>query len=473
LRSLAERLLEPVIERRVSLRVRALDDASDRPLYRDSNPRDRRPGDRLEVLAQALEAWRLNPLARRIIELTSQYVVGGGLSIECEHEPTHRFLQEWWDHRLNRMPTRVFEWCEELSRSGELFILLSTDAAGMSYVRAVPAADIQEVETTGNDVEQEVRIWERPSSLGVEAGNLLEGRCWKVYSERDDLPLEDGSFETCALHYAINRPVGGVHGESDLAPLLKWLSRYSAWLEDRARLNRYRNTFLFWVKARFTGGEERLRRQAELNANPPNPGSILVTDESESWSVLSPNLASFEAAEDGLSMKKMISAGAGIPLHFIAEPESATRTTAEAAGGPTYRRYQQRQLYFLWMIEDLIKAVLRRRKLVDRRINLAAQVRISGSDISARDNASLAAAASTTIGSFLALREQELIDDAELLRMAYRFAGEVVDVEDLLQRGQAAGPLKHPEASGVRKVAGRPDGLKIDPISGEAVNSVQ
>jgi hypothetical protein len=28
----------------------------------------------------------------------------------------------------------------------------------------------------------------------------------------------------------------------------------------------------------------------------------------------------------------MIAAGAGIPMHFLAEPEGATRTTAEAAG---------------------------------------------------------------------------------------------------------------------------------------------
>ena len=34
---------------------------------------------------QALEAWRVNPLARRIVGLTSQYVVGGGISFNCAH----------------------------------------------------------------------------------------------------------------------------------------------------------------------------------------------------------------------------------------------------------------------------------------------------------------------------------------------------------------------------------------------------
>jgi hypothetical protein len=40
------------------------------------NERDRWDADREEVLRQALDAWRINPLARRIVGLTTQYVVG-------------------------------------------------------------------------------------------------------------------------------------------------------------------------------------------------------------------------------------------------------------------------------------------------------------------------------------------------------------------------------------------------------------
>ena len=47
--------------------------------------RDRLPYDQQTILQLALEAWRSNPLARRIVELTSQYVVGGGIRISCGH----------------------------------------------------------------------------------------------------------------------------------------------------------------------------------------------------------------------------------------------------------------------------------------------------------------------------------------------------------------------------------------------------
>lgn len=136
----------------------------------------------------------------------------------------------------------------------------------------------------------------------------------------------------------------------------------------------------------------------------------------------------------------MIAAGAGIPLHFLAEPENSTRTTAEAAGGPTFRHFEQRQRQFLWFIGEVLRAACYRRALVDSHLSRKPVIEITGGDISARDNVALAMAASSISGVLGELRERSLIDDAELLRLAYRFFGETVDVEAMLARGQSAPP---------------------------------
>lgn len=413
----------------------------------DGGPRDRLAPDRQTLLEQAMEAWRLNPLGRRLIELTTQYVVGSGVSLRCKHPPTARFLQSFWDHPLNRMAVRVCEWCDELSRSGNLFILLSTDPAGMSYVRAVPASDIAEIQHRPNDIEQETAYLPRATH------EQPQPQPWPAYDAASDAPGADGGFPAAMLHYAVNRPAGALWGEPDLAPVLRWLSRYANWLEDRARLNRFRTAFLYVVKARFASESERLSRQQKLNAAPPSPGSILVTDESESWEVIHPRLESDEANADGLALKKMIAAGAGLPLHFLAEPESETRTTAEAAGGPTYRRFEQRQAYFLWLLGDLLRAVLNRRALAERgaagrgRVDPQAPVEVHGADLSSRDNLQLGLAARHMIGVLAQLRDRGLIDDAEMLRLAYRFFGEVADVNDLLARGRAESGSDEPAPS--------------------------
>lgn len=402
----------------------------------DGNPRDRLTPDQQTLLKQSLEAWRLNPLARRLIELTTQYVVGSGVSLHCKHPPTARFLESFWNHPLNRMAVRVCEWCNELSLSGNLFVLLSTDPSGMSYVRAVPASDIAEIQHRPNDVEQALAFLPRATL------EQPQPQPWPAYDVNNDFCNSDGSLPAVMLHYTVNRPTGALWGEPDLGPVLRWLSRYANWLEDRARLNRFRTAFLYVVKARFTSESERLARQQKLNAAPPSPGSILVTDESESWEVINPRLESDEANADGLALKKMIAAGAGLPLHFLAEPESATRTTAEAAGGPTYRRFEQRQAHFLWLLTDVLRVVLNRRALTERgqnirgRVDPKAQIEVHGADLSSRDNLQLGLAARHMIGVLAQLRDRELIDDAEMLRLAYRFFGEVADVNDLLARGK-------------------------------------
>ena len=422
-----------------------------RPL--SQSERDRYTYDRADILEQSLTAWRINPLARRIVELTSQYVVGGGLTINCKNAPASKFFDQFWNHRLNRMPVRVSEMCDELTRTGNLFVILTTDAAGMSYVRLMPASHIEEITSKPNDIEQPLYF-----KLKADLENLSPDPI-PAYDPNNDDPSK-----AVILQYAINRPAGAQWGEPDLAPLLVWLSRYSNWLQDRARLNRYRNAFLYIVQAKFASEAQRVQRQNALNANPPKPGSILVADDTESWKVIHPRLDSSNAEKDGLALKKMIAAGAGIPLHFLAEPESATRTTADAAGGPTFRRFEQRQQYFLWMIEDILRVILTRRAMVDGKINKQIDLAVTGADISSRDNLSLSQAAYYMIEVLANLRDRSLVSNDEFLRVIYRFFGETVDADEMLK--QAKKDQSNDQGKDLSPKAGRdgvPDKKVISP----------
>jgi len=421
----------------------------------DETDRDRLQYDRAEILDQCLTAWRENPLARRIVELTSQYVVGGGFDLKCKDDQTKAFIDQFWKHRLNRMEARVIEMCDELTRTGNLFILISTDASGMSYLRILPAANVDRIEASPNDIEQ-------PLSFITKAGQNFEPQTYSAYDPLTDTRAEDGKLPLVVLHYAINRPAGAQWGESDLAPVLVWLRRYSAWLEDRVRLNRFRNAFLYVVKGQFTSEAARKARQNELAANPPSPGSILVTDESESWSVLSPKLEATDAMQDGLALKKLIAASVGLPMHFLAEPEGATRTTAEAAGGPTYRRFEQRQQFFLWLLKDLLQVLIARRAVIDSSLHPADPVEVRGADISARDNVAHSVSGVNILNMLERLYDMGFIDGRELLRISYRFVGESADIDDLITRGSGkdnrrnTDPLRTTRADSVSTDTGEP-----------------
>src|SRR4051812_14576664 len=102
------RLFSAEVSRRTQLAIAALDDARDAVITgQRARERDRFTFDREDVLRDALEAWRTNPLARRIVSLTTQYVIGEGVRIESKHPATAHFLAEWWAHRLNHMAVRA------------------------------------------------------------------------------------------------------------------------------------------------------------------------------------------------------------------------------------------------------------------------------------------------------------------------------------------------------------------------------
>lgn len=386
--------------------------------------RDRSQGNFYNVIEASLQAWRENPLARRIVNLTTQYVIGEGLTIECDDEKALTVMKDFWNDPLNRMDIRVAEWCDELTRTGNLFVLISSGIDGKSYVRAVPATAIENIETAANDYEQ---------ALWFEYREENQLQLEHVDAEKKDSPTLDARM----MHFAVNRPLGAKFGEPDLAPVLIWLQRYSGWLEDRARLNHYRNSFLYTVKAKGTSEQQRIERQNQLNSRPLSPGSILVTNEAEEWDVLSAKLESNEAAEDGLALKKQIAAGVGIPMHFLAEPESQSKTSAEAAGGATFRTFEQRQEVFTWIVEQVLRAVLRRRRLVDYNLDAEVEFRVIGADIYELDNTTLATGAATIANVCTQMRKLGYISREEYIRLVYKFAGEDPDPNMILEGGAA------------------------------------
>jgi hypothetical protein len=377
--------------------------------------RDRYDYDRQTILAECLRAWRVNPIARRIVKLISMFVVGEGISIKSDHQATQTYLHSWWDHPLNRLKRKCISFCDEATRSGNLFFLCTPDKdTGMLYVRAVPADQVDEIVTSPNDIDQELAY--KPVAQGKSP--------WPAYDRTNHQT-------TFMLHYAYNQPVGVAWGEPDLAPMLPWIGRYSSWLEDRARLNRFRFAWLIVWKKKWENDAAKKTKQKELAANPPPSGSWLLLDPDETVEMPSPNLASADAAQDGLALKKMIAIGAGFPPHYLAEPESSTRTTAEAAGTPTFRGLEQTQIFFLDILAEIATLAVQYRHKYDQQVNLLSNIQAIGPDITERDNASLSLAVSRIYPAMSELFDRNGIDETELLRMVYRMAGEVLPTQDV------------------------------------------
>ena len=197
--------------------------------------RDRYDYDRQTIFSECLRAWRVNPIARRIVKLISMFIVGAGIEVKSDNKHTDKYLQDWWTHPLNQLDHKCVNFCDEATRSGNLFFLCTADQNnGMLYIRGVPADQIDQIITADNDVDQELAFKPRNIDLAP----------WPAYDRSNSQPV-------FMLHFAYNQPVGVPWGEPDLAPMLPWLGRYASWLEDRARLNRFRQAFMYVVTGKF------------------------------------------------------------------------------------------------------------------------------------------------------------------------------------------------------------------------------
>ena len=118
-------------------------------------------GDFSTTLADGLEAWRKNPLARRLVGLVTSYVVGDGIKLTSKSRQLGKFLADFVGDQQNLLDLRQPVWCDTLGISGELFVSLHMNRAdGMSYVRLLPAAVIDHIETRAGDYETELSYHE-------------------------------------------------------------------------------------------------------------------------------------------------------------------------------------------------------------------------------------------------------------------------------------------------------------------------
>jgi len=389
--------------------------------------------------SDALLAWRTNPYAKRVIDIITDYTVGDGLTPVAPGE-IGRFVDTFWTHPQNRLDLRLPELMDELSRAGDLFLVLFRNAAdGMSYVRAMPRSEIVEIVTAENDWEREL--------IYVVRGNALEATPDARHATSEDERSEPVSrhsslvttflsphhpdapaAEAVMLHYSVNRPVGALLGESELASILPWLRHYSRMLEDRVRLNWAARAFLWFV----TVPSGRVNAKAEQYSAPPDPGSIVVHDDGEQWQMQAPNLRGLDAQHDLRALRQAISAGSGQPPHWHGDGGDVNRAVAGAMQDPAVRRLRRRQRHLQHVVIDLCAVAYARAYEIGRarRRPDPAAIRVDLPDISREDNESLALAAERLTGAFgallAALPGYSPTLAGQVLPLVFKFAGEPI-----------------------------------------------
>lgn len=375
---------------------------------------DRPQDNRVQGYRDALDAWRANPLAKQIISLISDFLVTEEVMPTATGD-LGRFIERFWTHEENHMVTRLPDLMDELSRAGNLFVVLFRNPIdGMSYVRAVPANLITNIDVAEDDWEKEIAYYEyRPGET--------EPRKWLS-------PYHPGAADANAvmLHYAINRPIGALYGESELATLLKWLTRYNRMLEDRVRLNLAIRAFHWLVKV----PSHKVAEKQDQYATPPEPGAIIVHDDNEEWQAVAPNLRGADASHDLRAIRMLIATGSGQPPFWHGDSGDVNLATARVMQEPALRRLKRRQQHARQMIIDLCYvAACRSYELGGRRTKPKRDlITLRLTDLTREDNRTLADASKNIADGLVQLFQYSKQPSPTLarriLRTIFSFAGE-------------------------------------------------
>jgi hypothetical protein len=241
-----------------------------------------------------------------------------------------------------------------------------------------------------------------------------------------------------AFHFAINKVSNAKRGKSDLATLIPWLRRYRDWLTDRVRINKYKSAFLWTIK--MTGADRKaIDRKRMEYSYPPDPGSIIVHNESEEWMAVQPQINADDVEADGRAIKMMVAMGAGLPEHYLSEGGNVNYATAAEMGLPTLRKFTRRQDEFVLMLRTILDRVVAEAvnsgKLSENS-DLSYQIHVP--ELAPDDNSTLAQAAGSIATALATAMSQGLVSRESAMRMFFQSANlPDIDVQEEIARMEA------------------------------------
>ena len=402
--------------------------------------KDVQPSTYLEIHNACYEAYNANPIAFAIIEITTSFVLGKGVTVSATSPDVQRVLTDFWHDPDNHMETRIYSLCTELSLFGEQFVRFYVNSMnGRVKIRQVDPSIIDEIETDPQDIETVKRFHLRP--IGPDSMTQADPPPTPVSVPlRDQQNIEGQWLEAGSdvVQFCINKVSNAKRGKSDLATLLPWLRRYKDWLTDRVRINKYKGAFLWDVQLQGADKKAIDRKRMEYSY-PPEPGSVIIHNEAEKWSAVRPEINANDAAEDGRAIKLMLAVGAQLPEHYLSDGSYGNRATASEMGLPTFLKFQRRQHIMRAMLRVILDRVLleaQHAKRLDSNVDM--QYDILFPDIDVTDNQTLANATQLLVTALTSAKEQGWVSDETAMRLLFQFAGEEIDVHEEQQRMHSA-----------------------------------
>lgn len=319
-----------------------------------------------------LYMYQSNPLARRHVNMTRDFIVGDGVKIQAEDPRVDEYLQAFWQHPSNNMAKRVSDMSIDLSVYGEYLCTFQFAANDLMLVNYVSPGFIESVETDKSDLSRPIRVMLRVRNNPITSFNALSG----VYVEGNpeiDLLSVDGSTGLRTgegLFLAVNKATDASRGLSDLLPMVDPLSNLETFMFNSIERARHMLQWFWDILYEGSTPEQQRTYFRQIVSEGSAPGTLRIHNEKVKWDSASPDLQSAEIERLFNGLFSYVVTALGMPPHWTGmggSQGSGARAGAESAAEPAYRSLLNRQgdirAFLREVVNYQIDHLIKRRKL--------------------------------------------------------------------------------------------------------------
>ncbi len=323
--------------------------------------RDLLAGRHKAALEASWEMYITNPLAKRLLELKRDFIVGEGITFQAEDDSVQEVLESFWNDPVNRLDSWVFQMALELGLWGEqiypVFVRTGEDVGwGDNRVRC-GVIDPLRVRKVVTDPEN-VRIKTEVHVVGPGNRTIKYGivRASGEGKDRGKLVVPENFDGKACFYFSVNSLSNSTRGIPDLLAQSDWLKQYDQYLFNVLEREAFIKYFVWDLLMKGATKEQIRARLKEVKM--PRPGSVLGHNENEEWKPISPDLHQAGSQIAGRQILTHIVGTFGFPEHWFGRGEAATRATAKEMGEPVIKSLTSRQRYFREMLRDMLKFVI-------------------------------------------------------------------------------------------------------------------
>ena len=310
--------------------------------------------------AQVYKLYHKNPHVRSIVRTLVKFVFGRGVTVnfnDSDNVDREDVAWEYWDKwkRANKWNIKQKEMATRTFRDGEAFL----------YNRRVKGLKIPKLQFLEPD---QILSSKSNITFGIETDpddveDVVSYR-WKIDAMSDkELTIPANQIVHTKLFGDSNQK----RGRTVLEPVLRHITMYDQWLNDRMVLNKVRSAVA--LVRQVEGSSAQLRTIRAKQADTSNvlktrqqkvmrPGTVITAKPGVKYTYLTPNLQAADVQHDGRTLLLAISTGVGFPEMFLtADFSNANYSSTLTAQNPMVREFEDYQNTFGEFIIELVTEI--------------------------------------------------------------------------------------------------------------------